>query len=195
MKHFIISLLVLASASAIAQECSIDIARTAPDTRFIPNDEGTVKDQLTGLTWMRCRLGQTWNKVDKICDGTTQKLFWQSALTTVEAINEPNGNHALHQFSGMKQWRLPNIKELYSLTEVACHGPAMNTKIFAHDFKQEPGDLSTILWSNTPTANLVNVDDPDDVDGYQVLVYRTMNGEISPYVPARFEFGVLLVAE
>jgi len=50
MKHFIISLLALVSVSAIAQECAIDIARSAPDTRFTLNNEGSVKDQLTGLT-------------------------------------------------------------------------------------------------------------------------------------------------
>ncbi|CAM3038358.1 DUF1566 domain-containing protein [Moritella viscosa] len=193
MKHFIISLLVLASTSVIAQECSINISRSAPDTRFVLNNEGSVKDQLTGLTWMRCRLGQTWNRVDKTCDGTPQGFYWQSALTTVETINDPNGNHALHQFSGIKQWRLPNIKELDSLTEVACYGPAMNTKTFASSFKQEVGDLSADLWSNTPAGN--TVDPSDSADGKKIMTYSTMNGEIYPRLPGRYEFGVLLVGE
>ena len=184
MKHFIISLLALASASAIAQECSVDIARSAPDTRFVLNDEGSVRDQVTGLTWMRCRLGKTWNKIDKTCDGGAQGFLWQSVLTTIEAINDPNSNHALHQFSGMEQWRLPNIKELHSLTEVACYGPAMNTKTFAISFQQETGDDFVDLWSNTPAA-----------DGKKIMTYSTMNAEIYPRLPAEYEFGALLVAE
>jgi len=184
MKHFIISLLALASASAIAQECSVDIARSAPDTRFVLNDEGSVKDLLTDLTWMRCRLGENWNKIDKTCDGAAQGFLWQSVLTTIEAINDPNGNHALHQFAGMKQWRLPNIKELNSLTEVACYGPAMNTKTFAISFQQEAGDDFVDLWSNTPVG-----------DGERIMTYSTMNAEIYARLPAEHKFGALLVAE
>jgi len=196
MKHFIISLLALVSVSAIAQECAIDIARSAPDTRFTLNNEGSVKDQLTGLTWMRCRLGQTWNKVDKACDGTPQTFYWQSALTTIETINDPNGNHALHQFSGMKQWRLPNVKELYSLTEVACYGPAMNTKVFAETFKQEVADPTAKLWSSTPASNVFDLDDvAKGTDGKKIMTYYTMNGEVYPLLPGTYEFGVLLVAE
>jgi len=184
MKNLVISLLALTSVTVFAQECSTNIVSSAPDTRFVLNSEGTVQDQLTGLTWMRCRLGQTWNKVDKTCDGSAQRFYWQSVLTTIEAINDPNGNHALHQFSGMKQWRLPNIKELHSLTEVACYSPAMNTKTFAQSFKQELGDLSADLWSNTPAG-----------DGEKIMTYSTMNAEIYPRLPAKNEFGVLLVAE
>ncbi|WP_421684791.1 DUF1566 domain-containing protein [Vibrio anguillarum] len=52
-----------------------------------------------------------------------------------------SSRHALHQFASQAEWRLPNIKELVSLTEMACFGPAMNSRAFAQGFKYETGNI------------------------------------------------------
>ena len=58
--------LVLASQVAMAaQECSTDFAKTAPNTRYTYSDKGTVTDLKTGLTWMRCPVGMTWNAANE----------------------------------------------------------------------------------------------------------------------------------
>lgn len=191
MKNFMVFLLVFISYSSIAQECSINIARSAPDTRFIYNDNGSVKDIKTGLIWMRCRIGQTWNKESQTCDGNANYSNWQSTLTTVEHINDPNGNHVLHEFAGVKKWRLPNIKELYSLTEVACYSPAMNSNAFS--YSNEAERYFEYLWSNSPAANEINL--KDKTDGKKVMVYLTGNGFAEPHVANKYEYSALLVAE
>lgn len=185
MKHILIATLItLFSNIAIAQECSIDITRTAANTRYVTSDKGTVTDQLTGLTWMRCQLGKNWDSGTQSCTGTVQTSLWQSALTTVEAINDENGNHVLHQFAGYQKWRMPNIKELVSLKEIACYSPALSTKAFGDTFDFEYGDLSAYVWSNTSAG-----------DGSSVMVFDTINGEVYLYNAAQFEFSTLLVAE
>ncbi|MGR6838249.1 Lcl C-terminal domain-containing protein [Aliivibrio wodanis] len=185
MKNFIIiTFIALFSSLALAQECSIDLSRSAPNARYTPEQNGTVKDHLTGLTWMRCPVGKEWNSSDQICEGTTDIYFWQSALTMVEAINDVNGNHKLHQFAGITKWRMPNIKELISLKEIACHSPAVNTTVFDNAFNYEVGDLASYIWSNTPVSN-----------GEEVYSFETVNAEIISYNPAQHKLSVLLVAE
>ncbi len=71
MKKLITALsIVLASQAAMAaQECSTDFAKTAPNTRYTYSDKGTVTDLKTGLTWMRCAVGENWDTANKTCTG------------------------------------------------------------------------------------------------------------------------------
>ncbi|MBO7911117.1 MULTISPECIES: DUF1566 domain-containing protein [Vibrio] len=185
MKNILtVALISLFSAGAFAQECSLDLGRTASNTRYVTNDNGTITDQLTGLTWMRCQLGKTWDKSSLSCTGDGETFLWQSALTMVESINDANGNHQLHQFGGVDQWRMPNIKELISLKEVACHSPALSAKAFGDTFNFETGDLEAYVWSSTSAGN-----------GQSVMTFDSINGEVYQYNAAQYKFSVLLVAE
>ena len=70
MKNLLtITLIGLFSAGAIAQECSLNIEKSAPSTRYIANDNGTISDELRGVTWMRCQLGKTWDTKTLACSG------------------------------------------------------------------------------------------------------------------------------
>jgi hypothetical protein len=68
-------------------------------------DELTVYDGVTGLTWQKLP--------DTNGDGTldsTDKLTWSAALTYAATLNS-------RTFGGYSDWRLPSIKELYSLMD------------------------------------------------------------------------------
>ncbi|MDF5522978.1 DUF1566 domain-containing protein, partial [Vibrio parahaemolyticus] len=162
--------LTLASQTAIAaQECSTDFAKTAPNTRYTYSESGTVTDLKTGLTWMRCPVGMTWNVGNQECQGTRSTMSWQLALSTAKQIRNKDGNHPLHNFADKKNWRLANIKELVSLTERACHSPAINSTGFASGYSLTDGDdvLGRYVWSNTPNG-----------DGKHVATFDTTNGEV-----------------
>ncbi|ELR65639.1 HutR like protein [Photobacterium marinum] len=186
MKKQILGLVMaLLPAFSMAQECRIDMGKTAPNVRYSFNDNGTLYDRVSGLTWMRCPLGKTWIKQKQSCEGKGSEVFWQAALSDVEAINNSE-SHALHQFGGKKQWRLPNIKELVSLTEHGCRRPSMNGKAFASAFPYETNDgsMKAYIWSNTPTA-----------DGSQIFTFDSINGEIFPREPSGLAISVLLVSD
>lgn len=52
---------------------------------------GVVKDNRTGLEWMRCRLGQDWNEVAEVCLGKVRKYTWQEALDIPDKLNAMGG--------------------------------------------------------------------------------------------------------
>lgn len=121
-------ILMTASLSAHAQTCYHDILPTRPDSRYTLLANGAeVKDKVTGLIWQRCSLGQTWD--GNSCSGTAKEYRWQAALTAAKAVG--NG------------YRLPNIRELHSLTERQCHSPAINANIF-------PNTPSNVFFSSSP---------------------------------------------
>lgn len=179
-----ISLILASQAAVAAQECSIDFTKTAPNTRYSYSDKGTVTDLKTGLTWMRCPVGASWDTTNNQCSGSAEKMIWQSALLTAQQVRDESGNHALHNFAGKQNWRLPSIKELAALTERACYGPAMNGTAFASGYNVELGDYAGYIWSNTPNG-----------DGTNVMVFDSINGEIYNWDPlnATNEFSLLLV--
>ena len=183
MKKLLTALsLALLATTAVAQECSIDLPRSASNTRFAVNNNGTVKDLQTGLTWMRCPLGMSF--ADGQCTGAAEPLTWQAALTQAQAINNVDGEHALHNFGGMTEWRLPNIKELVNLTEQACHSPALNDRAFgsAYSLIDELPYEATSLWSSTSNA-----------DG-SVWSFDVFNGE-TYFRSLSDTYSVLLVAD
>lgn len=185
MKKTLVSLaLMMASSSVFAeQQCFDDLTRTAPNTRFSYSELGTVTDHQTGLTWMRCAIGQQWNQDQQRCDGEAQLENWQSALQTAQAVDDEQANHRLFQFAGKRGWRMPNIKELVSLSEAACHSPSMNGRAFGSAYTVELGSLATYIWSNTPSTQ-----------GAAALSFESANGEVYHH-PHSMTFSVLLVTE
>lgn len=126
-------LLIMSLAQTVnAQTCNPGIVAEAPDSRYEIRT-ATVLDKQTGLVWMRCALGQTWNGTG--CTGTATVMVWQTALQAAENT----------VFAGKNDWRLPNQKELQSLVEPRCYDPAINTAIF-------PNTLANGFWSSSPRA-------------------------------------------
>jgi hypothetical protein len=126
--------LLLPGAGA-AQTCKDSIMATAPDANFLVHKDGTVTHNSTGLMWMRCSLGQSWD--GKSCNGTAANHTWQGALQAASTS----------KFAGHSDWRLPNKNELASILEERCNTPAINGTVF-------PATPPAYYWSSTPYAGL-----------------------------------------
>jgi hypothetical protein len=133
IKAALLSILMLIALPSNGQTCNSSITRSTPDDQFTINDDATVTDKKTALTWMRCSLGQT---DDSSCTGPASGYNWQNALTAANSTD----------FAGQDDWRLPNIKELKSIAEQACYDPTINASIF-------PNTVSGYYWSSSPYAS------------------------------------------
>jgi len=131
-----IALVPLASAA-----CNPNISLTRPDERYVDNQDGTVTDSITGLMWKQCPEGMSTSTTP--CDsGSASTFTWQQALQQASNVNTAN---TAEQLSHM-DWRLPDMKELKSLSEMACFDPAINTNFF-------PGTPAAYFWTSTPVAS------------------------------------------
>ncbi|MCK9532836.1 MAG: DUF1566 domain-containing protein [Gammaproteobacteria bacterium] len=126
------------------------VAETTATADFTDNGNGTVTDTRTGLVWMRCSLGQTWD--GSTCIGTAGFYTWQAALQAALDINsgasDVDGDDAAG-YAGASDWRLPNRNELGSIVERRCWYPAINAALF-------PKTPVSYFWSSSPYAGSPN---------------------------------------
>lgn len=83
---------------------------------------GTLTDSRTGLTWQKI--------------GPAEGMTWEEALKHCDSL----------WLAGQNGWRLPNIKELRSLSDDRLTQPSLDRKLFPH------AD-STAYWSSTTQSN------------------------------------------
>jgi hypothetical protein len=104
-----------------------------PEPRFTDNGDGTVKDHLTGLFWLK----------NANCFGSR---IWYEA---VDACNNlADGACGLSDGSMPGDWHLPNIRELHSLIDMRNDGPALPS---GHPFTGVES-LVQSYWSSTTVA-------------------------------------------
>jgi len=128
--------LALLHTSAVAQTCDQDAQRVlTPASYSICEGGELVKDNLTGLMWSRCSVGQTWNNASNTCEGEPDTFTWQESL---QQVQQQNQDKALNK----TDWRLPNIKELSSIVNLGCISPAIDLEAF-------PGTNNGEYWSST----------------------------------------------
>ncbi|WP_250459510.1 DUF1566 domain-containing protein [Microbulbifer litoralis] len=125
------------SEAQTGQHCKPEsIAPTAPSSRFQRGDNGSVVDTRTHLMWRACLEGVTGEACD---EGKPLALTWAEALAYVPNANGDGG------FAGHSDWRLPNIRELGTLVELQCTGPAINLAVF----NNAP---AAGVWSSSPSG-------------------------------------------
>lgn len=129
-------MLLLLSSIANGQICNSAVLPTAPDNRYQDNGNGTVTDLHTGLMWQQCSVGLSGSDCSI---GNAYSFSWERALQDPGILNTEGG------LAGFVDWRLPNLNELHSLVEFACHSPAINVNYF-------PNTLSGNYRSSSPAV-------------------------------------------
>jgi hypothetical protein len=107
-------------------------AQTTPSERFAFESDGTVLDTTTGLTWMRCALGQRWQ--GGTCKGSAERYAWQDSDWAKDTTN-------LEKYAGHADWRVPVVPELASIVELGCADRRINTTVF-------PATPAAAFWSS-----------------------------------------------
>lgn len=92
----------------------------------LSSDGKTVKDEVTGLTWQKSYDSGTY--------------YWASIQTVVDNLNNQN-------YGGYSDWRVPTIKELYSLWDASVGWPYIDTDYFDITYTSEQELSHAIFWS------------------------------------------------
>jgi hypothetical protein len=135
---------------------------------FVDNDDGTVTDHATGLTWMHVDSAEL--KTGRNGDG---KLNWAEALTWAEDL----------EYAGRDDWRLPNAKELHSIVDYTrapdtTHSAAIDPIFKASPIKNEGGKTDYgQYWSSTSHTKV------NSADGAVYIAFGRALGFISPPGP------------
>ncbi|MBI3449027.1 MAG: DUF1566 domain-containing protein [Acidobacteria bacterium] len=119
------------SCAGTGQDGAFQIGASA-SPRFTDNGNGTVKDNLTGLVWLK----------NADCFG---QETWATALTSSNTL--ASGACGLTDGSVAGTWRLPNIKELQSLFDYSQYNPSLPA---GHPFAGV--DIPAGYWSSTSAA-------------------------------------------
>ena len=130
---------LVSSSAAVASHFS-----DYSDNRYTDNRDGTISDTKTGLMWMKCTYGQSYDSNNNSCSDTGAIASdWQAAFANVAESNSANSGNGTFAFV---DWRLPNVKELSSLVDFSKHSPAINSNIFPN--------TDGYYWTSTPSKVL-----------------------------------------
>lgn len=108
--------------------------------------DSLAKDTHSGLTWMRCAIGQHWQ--NNTCQGNTSDFTWQQAMEQLKDFN----------YAGYSDWRLPTRQELKNLVSCSDETEKSSCDQYAHVNSSTmktvfPEPPVTVFWSASPVAN------------------------------------------
>jgi hypothetical protein len=116
---------------AMGDDGDIEAGVPWPAPRFTDHGNGTVRDNLTGLIWLK--------------DGNCALLYQPSWWLTLAAANRlASGSCGLSDGSVAGDWRLSNVKELHSLLDYGQAFPALPVE---HPFIRVARE--NIYWTST----------------------------------------------
>lgn len=105
-----------AECSGTGQDGELRMGVTWPVPRFAANGNGTISDNLTGLTWPQNANPALDAQLTRASDGAA---LWPDALEFVTELNSS-------AYLGFSDWRLPNRNELVSLVNYAESTPGVS---------------------------------------------------------------------
>ncbi len=141
------TLIDCSSAAGTGQDGDIQAGVPFPTRRFSDKKDGTVKDNLTNLIWLK----------NANCSTISPAATWATALSNANSL--ANGQCGLSDGSVAGDWRLPNVKELQSLIDFGFLNPALSNAAGTAQWTE--GDAfssvqSDLYWSSTTRLNFLD---------------------------------------
>ncbi|ABK16371.1 protein of unknown function DUF1566 [Syntrophobacter fumaroxidans MPOB] len=118
-----------------------------PIPRFTDKGNGTVRDNLTGLIWLKDVNCKKFYAGDT---GTSNSRSWNSALVSANRLK--SGYCGLSDGSVAGNWRLPNVRELESLTAYRFWDPALSNRAGTGHWSEGDPFLG-VTWARTPWSS------------------------------------------
>lgn len=98
---------------------------------YTDNGDGTIDDNVTGLSWQKCTLGESGTDCNT---GSASSLIWSDALSQCASLNLAGTG-----------WRLPTVYELTQLVDYGESLTTINSTVF-------PGTNPAPYWTSTVHA-------------------------------------------
>ena len=111
--------------------------------------EPVVNDAVTGLMWQGCSAGQ---RGSSCATGSASTHRWSEALAYCQQLD----------WGGHSDWRLPNIRELHSITDKRRFDPAIDSTAFPATPSDNFWSSTTTVWSNSRAWNVNFLNGDDD---------------------------------
>ena len=127
------------------------------------SDGLTVKDNVTGLTWQASQTGGD--------------VYWTEAETVPAALNKAS-------YGGYSDWRLPTIRELYSLWNGSTGWPYIDKNYFSVPAITETELSHAIMWSSTKYTGLLRSSIEGNVGAEMAFGVNFGTGHIKAYSAA-----------
>ena len=112
------------------------------------SDGLSVKDNVTGLTWQQSHDSGTY--------------YWAETQAVIDKMNEQN-------YGGYSDWRVPTIKQLYSIWDGSTGWPSIDTKYFDIKYTDEQDLSHAIFWSTNKYSgvlgNITSINPSDATSG------------------------------
>ena len=102
---------------------SVWIATPVFASTYSDNGGGTVTNPVTGITWMRCSMGQTWT--GNTCTATYNAYPYYIRDQAVALTGTVT-------FAGNSDSRLPSVRELQTIVDRSHCQPAIDSMAFAN---------------------------------------------------------------
>lgn len=102
---------------------------------YTDNGDGTVLDNITGLTWQKCAVGESGSDCTL---GSIGSYSWSGAITACANSTLDGGG-----------WRLPNVTELMRIVNYEESFGTIDQTAF-------PGGTVSVYWTSTPHAQYSN---------------------------------------
>jgi hypothetical protein len=132
--------------------------------RFVDSEDGTVTDNCTGLMWQQATADTNGD----------QQITREDRVTCQEALQYCESL----EFAGHDDWRLPNVRELLSIVDYGCYGPAMDPAFSAESSWSSPWYWSSSSYVEFPDHawlvyfDLGNVSNISKSNAYYVRAVR-----------------------
>ncbi|MCB1144950.1 MAG: chitobiase/beta-hexosaminidase C-terminal domain-containing protein, partial [Leptospiraceae bacterium] len=107
---------------------------------YTDNGDGTITDNVTGLIWQKCSMGQN---NDSTCSGTATRVTWTDAVSYCENLS----------LGGQADWRLPGKKQYETIYDWGNSSGSINSSYFPNTARSYINYEYDYYWTSSKVGS------------------------------------------